>query len=227
MAATMLLCLVFLLLVAGAFLVAGLAWSPLAGGVMLVLAFATLLALIPSFLNFSRSFFGWLFLLLAVHICATLSTYAIHYARFGLAVPGGVTYAFRDALYFSITTWTTLGYGDFAPIPLARAAASLEALTGIATIPLMAAMLWLWCSENMLPKDLALWDGTRRREGSICVQRMRVRTITGKEKELDGWTYPAKLGEAFRFDDVGKCWVQIDEDEELSEGTRVLDREPR
>ena len=35
-----------------------------------------------------------------------------------------------DALYFSIVTFTTLGYGDFQPRPETRIAAALQALSG-------------------------------------------------------------------------------------------------
>ena len=34
------------------------------------------------------------------------------------------------AIYFSIVTWTTLGYGDYAPTPDVRLFASLEAMMG-------------------------------------------------------------------------------------------------
>ena len=36
----------------------------------------------------------------------------------------------REALYFSIVTFSTLGYGDFAPSPSARLIAAFEALLG-------------------------------------------------------------------------------------------------
>jgi hypothetical protein len=35
-----------------------------------------------------------------------------------------------DAIYFSIVTWTTLGYGDFQPSPLSRMWASFEVICG-------------------------------------------------------------------------------------------------
>jgi hypothetical protein len=38
--------------------------------------------------------------------------------------------SFSDTLYFSIVTWTTLGYGDFQPEPGSRIYASIEALIG-------------------------------------------------------------------------------------------------
>lgn len=41
---------------------------------------------------------------------------------------------FPEALYFSITTWTTLGYGDFSPLPRIRLITSLEAILGYITM---------------------------------------------------------------------------------------------
>jgi len=41
-----------------------------------------------------------------------------------------ITHDSYDAIYFSIVTWTTLGYGDFRPTPDARAWAAAEAFSG-------------------------------------------------------------------------------------------------
>lgn len=43
---------------------------------------------------------------------------------------------FLSCLYYSVVTFTTLGYGDFAPIGLSRAIAAFEAFTGSFTIAL-------------------------------------------------------------------------------------------
>ena len=42
----------------------------------------------------------------------------------------GVSITFRDALYFSVVTFTTLGYGDFQPLPSGRLGAAFQALSG-------------------------------------------------------------------------------------------------
>ena len=45
-------------------------------------------------------------------------------------------YLFLSCLYYSVVTFTTLGYGDFTPVGISRAIAALEAFTGSFTIAL-------------------------------------------------------------------------------------------
>ncbi|MFT4928992.1 MAG: hypothetical protein ACI8WB_005116 [Phenylobacterium sp.] len=45
-------------------------------------------------------------------------------------------YAFASCLYFSVVTFTTLGYGDITPIGLSRIVAALEAFSGSFTLAL-------------------------------------------------------------------------------------------
>ncbi|GLX80143.1 hypothetical protein tinsulaeT_34830 [Thalassotalea insulae] len=80
--------------------------------------------------------------LLLIVICAALYTYT------GLSYQGDVlTYdsnksitenfsLFLSCLYYSIVTFTTLGYGDFTPVGISRAIAAIEAFTGSFTIAL-------------------------------------------------------------------------------------------
>jgi hypothetical protein len=43
---------------------------------------------------------------------------------------------FLSCLYYSVVTFTTLGYGDFTPVGLSRAIAAFEAFSGSFTIAL-------------------------------------------------------------------------------------------
>lgn len=43
---------------------------------------------------------------------------------------------FLSSLYYSVVTFTTLGYGDFTPVGISRAIAAIEAFTGSFTIAL-------------------------------------------------------------------------------------------
>lgn len=46
-----------------------------------------------------------------------------------------------DCLYFSIVTFTTLGYGDFYPVPEARLIAAFEAIIGYVSLAALIAAL--------------------------------------------------------------------------------------
>ncbi|WP_198964254.1 potassium channel family protein [Bradyrhizobium sp. Y36] len=107
---------------------------------IMILCLLTSLALILGFfvleMRPGRSF--WI--LLAQQI-ALIFVFAAMYRGYGLMYGGAapppladgslrVDAPGRDALYFSIVTWTTLGYGDFTALPEMRLIAGIEALTG-------------------------------------------------------------------------------------------------
>ena len=77
-----------------------------------------------------RTFFAGLFLILAC---------AFFYAGFGLVWVNGAARGinFGESLYFSIVTYTTVGYGDYMPADfLTRVFAGGEALSGILLTPI-------------------------------------------------------------------------------------------
>lgn len=53
----------------------------------------------------------------------------------------GCSHAFRDCLYFSIVSFSTLGYGDFQPIPDIRILAATEGLFGYLLLGLLVGLL--------------------------------------------------------------------------------------
>ncbi len=64
-------------------------------------------------------------------IVAIIITFAILYKRYGLVQNGEiVSISILDSIYFSITTLTTLGYGDFSPSPRIRHITSIQAIMG-------------------------------------------------------------------------------------------------
>jgi hypothetical protein len=61
----------------------------------------------------------------------TIFSFAITYYRYGLVSNGAlIEIRFIDAIYFSVTTWTTLGYGDFVPPERLRHITSIQAILG-------------------------------------------------------------------------------------------------
>lgn len=74
---------------------------------------------------------------------------------------------FRDCLYFSVVTYTSLGYGDQVPVSHARMIAGVEALNGLLLIGWSAsftflAMLRYWPLHAARPREAV---GAREPEG--------------------------------------------------------------
>lgn len=76
---------------------------------------------------------GWL-----VSIAAFVTAYAGLYHAVGLA--GGCA-GVRDTIYFSIVTWTTLGYGDCQPTEPQRLLAGSQALLGLLSMSMLVGLV--------------------------------------------------------------------------------------
>ncbi|MFA0431456.1 ion channel [Vibrio cyclitrophicus] len=60
----------------------------------------------------------------------TISTFSVIYEMEGILCNGALVNNTYESFYFSIVTWTTLGYGDCLPTENIRHIAALEALFG-------------------------------------------------------------------------------------------------
>lgn len=71
-------------------------------------------------------------LIFTISAAVNVVSHAMVYQSVGLATVAGLNtdVGFLDALYFSIVTFTTLGYGDFQPAPELRIVSALQALSG-------------------------------------------------------------------------------------------------
>ncbi|HJL16722.1 MAG TPA: potassium channel family protein [Sandaracinaceae bacterium LLY-WYZ-13_1] len=75
------------------------------------------------------------------NLAAMLVAFAAIYARYGMidtTRDGAVSHDFLHALYYSVVTFTTLGYGDFQPQGVGRAMAALQAFTGYMILGMLA-----------------------------------------------------------------------------------------
>lgn len=203
-------------------------WFSIFTGIFLAIGFYVIIIILPLLLNLSRNFFWIAFIMLAIHIFSTILSFALHYHSSGLLGPNGEFFpSYYESMYFSITTFTTLGYGDLQPLPNYRLTTSLEALSGMVSMALGASVIWLWCQENMVPKEMAFFDGNRRHKKELGVTRVRIRTITGKERDSKEWCLPAKNGEAYYYDSVRQEWILVTEESELPENAFVIGLAPR
>jgi hypothetical protein len=87
-------------------------------------------------------------------LIVTVFIFAIIYWRYGLISNSKkIDISFFNAIYFSLTTWTTLGYGDFAPIPRLRHITSFEAISGYIGLGLFITLLTGYMN-NMIKSSL-------------------------------------------------------------------------
>jgi hypothetical protein len=218
---------VCIILLCTAFMFGLFGWVPLIGGLMLVFALVITLNLIPLFMNLSRSYFTFLLCFLGIQTVLGIVYYALQYSHGGiLDTDKHPTTSFSDGFYFSLTTWTTLGCSDFSAIPRMRLVSALEAFTGVVSIAIATSFIWLWCTENLVPKEKALFDGNRRHKKSLTIHRMRIRTLTGKPRDLGSeWVDPPKPGESYRWDNVKEEWERVEKLEDLQAGDQILESE--
>ena len=86
--------------------------------------------------------------------------FALLYWGFGQFEGGKI--GFWDALYFSVVTITTLGYGDIAPVGgITKLLTGFEVLTGIAVFGLFLLMLGQKVSETTRKQEQQKFDGLR------------------------------------------------------------------
>ncbi len=93
--------------------------------------------------------YSWAFVLLAPNCGIMMLAFAFLYWHAGLISPNGeVVHDGEAALYFSIVTWTTLGYGDYHPAGAVRYLAASEALLGYTFMGLLVAVTYGWLNEH-------------------------------------------------------------------------------
>jgi Ion channel len=86
----------------------------------------------------------------------------------GLPVEG-----FQDCLYFSVVTYTSLGFGDHVPVSHARLIAGVEALNGLLLIGWSASFTYLAMERYWPLHDGRRTDLRRQRTGSACNEDRR------------------------------------------------------
>ena len=90
-----------------------------------------------------------------ITISSTIFAYASVYSTYGITqedfdhiTVGNDLYSYSEAIYFSIVTWTTLGYGDLAPAKQLRLLASVQALLGYISMGVLVGCLAATASEK-------------------------------------------------------------------------------
>lgn len=103
-------------------------------------------------------------MMVALELALLLAAFASMYQQIGIIdnTVGGypVRGDFWSALYYSVVTFTTLGYGDFYPRGVGRALAALEALTGYLILGILAST----AASVISPNERAGWKEREEEE---------------------------------------------------------------
>lgn len=126
-------------------------WLSYACSLLLLFALYLTVVRVPLLLNWSKNLYPSVVRGIIAFQLVAILTYAIVYFQ-SRAIVSGLD-SFEDALYFSATTWTTLGYGDIKPPIRLRLITSVEALTGLTTLPVIASIIWMYCQNRLWNKS--------------------------------------------------------------------------
>ena len=154
--------------------------------ILLIIALGMFILFWLQAISLSKVGFWWPLFFLLSYAAATILIYAGYFYHRGLLHNEmSVTIDFFDAVYFSVTTWTTLGYGDFAPLEEMRLLTSAESLTGVLTAALTVAFIWAWGKDNIMPGDMTFLEGNRVSASDAQEHRIRTRFFSGRRIPLN------------------------------------------
>lgn len=132
--------------------------GPVAVGIATISLVGTALALLSMFLSVLYKGVGTRRSILSICLVALTGVlamplnFAVLYRWIGIQVAstGGRVEDLLDAVYFSVVTWTTLGYGDILPLPGARWIVVVESMTGYVVMALLISALVAALSRKQL-----------------------------------------------------------------------------
>jgi len=109
---------------------------------------------IPIQLAWNRKFFKNLIWMWLTTIGYSIFIYGYLFYKSGLIKDGKyIQVSLTDAIYFSVTTWTTLGYGDLTAPEEMRLITSIEAMNGYLAMGIFIVLLGTWIDESIKGLD--------------------------------------------------------------------------
>lgn len=147
--------------------------TPLTTGVFAAFGFVFFFATTIALLRLHSANFpiapGRLIRDIGISIGYSILSFALFYRTAGITptFPGDSLVTARDCLYFSVVTFSTLGYGDFRPVPDARMMASAQALLGTIHIGMIVGAVYITFGShpNQTPRRLPSRRPRKRSQG--------------------------------------------------------------
>lgn len=167
---------------------------------LLFFQYALLIWMIPLNLNWSRGLYSHLFWKSVLLFCITLLSFSLVYRFYGVidSATGEITQRYLTSLYFSITTWSTLGYGDFRPVAGIRLLTSFEAILGVLSIPLIFTMIWKYC-------DFRIWETSNEDEQEVRKNFKVLLDDRGYWKQIDDNDQIIDIKQKYYLNPCCKC----------------------
>jgi len=123
--------------------------------ISLILMLVIIFSSIPLKLNWSSNLFGHILWRFLSYLIFMIGTYAICYYFVGFERMDGSRPSFFEAIYFSVTTFTTLQYGQYRPLPQSNPLVCIQSLMAVVVfLPTFAAYSWLYCSSRLWPQTV-------------------------------------------------------------------------
>lgn len=124
------------------------------GSYLVPLALFTMLfvtvALIPILIAWNDGSYRNMLLQCVVNIFYSIFIYSIIYLKSGLIVNGVQKQVdIITAIYFSGTTWTTVGYGDISAPDNIKLLTTIEAINGYFAMAVLMALIILWINDAL------------------------------------------------------------------------------
>jgi voltage-gated potassium channel len=94
---------------------------------------------------------------------------------------------FGDAVWWSITTITTVGYGDFYPVtPEGRLVAVMLMIGGISLIGMITAMVATWIVQRVAEEDMTKQAATAAQIEELRSQITQLTTLLADKQHITG-----------------------------------------
>jgi len=109
----------------------------------------SIISVAPSLLAWhGETSYGKLILKNIIYVFFAILVYAIFYLKSGLIINDELTKIdFSTAIYFSGTTWTTVGYGDISAPKNIRLVTTIEAINSYFAMAILMALIVLWLND--------------------------------------------------------------------------------
>jgi len=118
--------------------------------VILIFMLGLTVSTIPLSIAWGKETYGNMLLQSIVNIIFAIFIYSIFYFKNGLIVNGSFSNVdLSTAIYFSGTTWTTVGYGDISATESIRLLTTVEALNGYFAMAIVIALVALWLDNAL------------------------------------------------------------------------------